>query len=69
MIAVQRWLDESGVKARMVMQVHDELVFEVEQGALAVVEKEAPLLMSAAAKLKVPLVVDVGTGSNWQEAH
>jgi DNA polymerase-1 len=53
----------------MVMQVHDELVFEVEQGALAVVEKEAPLLMSAAAKLKVPLVVDVGIGSNWQEAH
>ncbi len=69
MIAVQRWLDESGVKARMVMQVHDELVFEVEQGALATVEKEAPLLMSAAAKLKVPLVVDVGTGTNWQEAH
>jgi DNA polymerase-1 len=69
MIDVQRWLDESGVKARMVMQVHDELVFEVEKGALAVVEKEVPLLMSSAAKLKVPLVVDVGTGNNWQEAH
>jgi DNA polymerase-1 len=69
MIAVQRWLDESGAKARMVMQVHDELVFEVEKDALAAVEKEVPLLMSAAAKLKVPLTVDVGTGSNWQEAH
>jgi DNA polymerase I len=69
MIAVQRWLDESGTKARMVMQVHDELVFEVEKGALATVEKEVPLLMSAAAKLKVPLTVDVGTGANWQEAH
>jgi DNA polymerase-1 len=69
MIAVQRWLDESGAKARMVMQVHDELVFEVEKGALAVVENEVPKLMSAAAKLKVPLTVDVGTGSNWQEAH
>ncbi len=69
MIAVQKWLDESGAKARMVMQVHDELVFEVERGALAAVEKEVPQLMSAAAKLKVPLIVDVGTGSNWQEAH
>ena len=69
MIAVQKWLDESKVHARMVMQVHDELVFEVEQGALASVEKEVPLLMSGAAKLKVPLVVDVGTGNNWQEAH
>ena len=69
MIAVQRWLDESCAKARMVMQVHDELVFEVEKGALATVEKEVPVLMSAAAKLKVPLTVDVGTGSNWQEAH
>ena len=69
MIAVQRWLDESGAPARMVMQVHDELVFEVKQDALATVQKEVPALMSAAAKLKVPLVVDVGTGSNWQEAH
>jgi DNA polymerase-1 len=69
MITVQRWLDESGVAARMVMQVHDELVFEVQQDALAIVQKEVPALMSAAAKLKVPLVVDVGTGSNWQEAH
>jgi DNA polymerase I len=69
MIAVQRWLDESGIKARMVMQVHDELVFEVEKGALGTVEEQVPLLMSAAAKLKVPLTVDVGSGSNWQEAH
>ena len=69
MIAVQKWLDEKQVRARMVMQVHDELVFEVEQAALTDVEKEVPLLMSGAAKLKVPLVVDVGTGANWQEAH
>ncbi|HEY1774005.1 MAG TPA: DNA polymerase I [Gammaproteobacteria bacterium] len=69
MIAVQRWLDETGTKARMVMQVHDELVFEVEKSALSGVEKEVPLLMSTAAKLKVPLTVDVGTGANWQEAH
>jgi DNA polymerase-1 len=69
MIAVQKWLDDSQVRARMVMQVHDELVFEVEQTVLAAVEQQVPLLMSGAAKLKVPLVVDVGTGANWQEAH
>jgi DNA polymerase-1 len=69
MIAVQAWLKESGAPARMVMQVHDELVFEVDKEAVALIEKEVPRLMEAAAKLKVPLVVDVGTGSNWQEAH
>jgi DNA polymerase-1 len=69
MITVQRWLKESGTGARMVMQVHDELVFEVEKKALTVVQKEVPKLMSAAAELKVPLVVDVGVGANWEEAH
>ena len=69
MISVHRWLGESSMKARMVMQVHDELVFEVEKPAVDAVQAEVPKLMSAAAKLKVPLVVDVGTGSNWEEAH
>ena len=69
MITVQAWLKQSGAPARMVMQVHDELVFEVEKKSVALIEQEVPKLMEAAAKLKVPLVVDVGTGSNWQEAH
>jgi DNA polymerase-1 len=69
MITVHRWLRESGTKARMIMQVHDELVFEVEKSALEAVQVEAPKLMAAAAKLKVPLVVDVGVGDNWEEAH
>jgi DNA polymerase-1 len=69
MITVHRWLKESGTKARMIMQVHDELVFEVEKSALEAVQVEAPKLMAAAAKLKVPLVVDVGVGDNWEEAH
>ena len=69
MIAVHRWLKESGTRARMVMQVHDELVFEVEKQALATLQAEVPKLMSAAAKLKVPLVVDVGVGTSWEEAH
>jgi DNA polymerase-1 len=69
MIAVQRWLKESGTAARMVMQVHDELVFEVEKQALAAVQTEVPKLMAGAATLKVPLVVDVGVGASWEEAH
>ena len=69
MISVHAWLKQSGVAARMVMQVHDELVFEVEKAALAGVQKEVPALMSAAAELKVPLVVDVGVGASWEEAH
>jgi DNA polymerase-1 len=69
MLAVQRWLGEGKVGARMVMQVHDELVFEVEKQALDVVKQEVPKLMGAAAELKVPLVVDVGIGENWDEAH
>jgi DNA polymerase-1 len=69
MISVQRWLKESGVEARMVMQVHDELVFEVQEKALALVQQEVPKLMSGAAELKVPLMVDVGVGANWEEAH
>ena len=69
MISVQRWLKESGAEARMVMQVHDELVFEVKEKALALVQQEVPKLMSGAAELKVPLVVDVGVGANWEEAH
>ncbi|MGH8377590.1 MAG: DNA polymerase, partial [Gammaproteobacteria bacterium] len=69
MIAVHRWLKDSGTPARMIMQVHDELVFEVSQSALDTLKREAPILMAGAAQLKVPLVVDVGVGSNWDEAH
>ena len=69
MINVHAWLKSSGTAARMVMQVHDELVFEVEKTALAAVQNEVPKLMAAAAELKVPLVVDVGVGNSWEEAH
>ncbi|MGH8307459.1 MAG: DNA polymerase I [Gammaproteobacteria bacterium] len=69
MIAVHRWLKDSGTPARMIMQVHDELVFEVKQSELDTLKHEAPKLMAGAAQLKVPLVVDVGVGSNWDEAH
>ncbi|MGH8370092.1 MAG: DNA polymerase I, partial [Gammaproteobacteria bacterium] len=62
MIEVQRWLHESKLPARMIMQVHDELVFEVETAALESLKVQAVTLMADAAQLKVPLVVDVGVG-------
>jgi len=69
MIAVQHWLDTSKAPARMIMQVHDELVFEVAEKSVDEVQTEIVALMSAAADLSVPLKVDAGFGSNWDEAH
>ncbi|HTH62613.1 MAG TPA: DNA polymerase I [Paraburkholderia sp.] len=69
MIAVQKWLDDTGVRTKMIMQVHDELVLEVPDNELADVRKRLPELMCSVAKLKVPLVAEVGVGANWEEAH
>lgn len=69
MIAIDDWLQTSAVDAQMTMQVHDELVFEVVEGDLETVQEEIVKLMSAAVTLRVPLVVDVGVGENWDEAH
>ena len=69
MIAVDGWLTDSGVDARMIMQVHDELVLEVVQAQVAEVSETTRRLMSEAAELAVPLVVDLGVGGNWEEAH
>ncbi len=69
MIAVQHWLDTSKAPARMIMQVHDELVFEVAEKSVDEVQTEIVALMSAAADLSVPLKVDAGFGNNWDEAH
>ena len=69
MLTLHAWIAESGVPVRMTMQVHDELVFEVAEDA---VDEVAPIIaerMSGAAELAVPLVVDVGVGDNWDEAH
>ncbi|MFZ9338852.1 MAG: DNA polymerase, partial [Limnohabitans sp.] len=54
---------------RMIMQVHDELVFEVPQDEVEWVRLEIPRLMAAVAQLKVPLLAEVGVGSNWDQAH
>ena len=69
MIAVQDWLDAEAMATKLIMQVHDELVLEVPQGELARVRDALPGLMAGVAALKVPLLVDVGVGPNWEKAH
>jgi DNA polymerase-1 len=69
MIAVDAWLAEQGLGARMIMQVHDELVLEVPEAELDGVGAGIVRHMAGAAELAVPLVVDVGSGANWDEAH
>jgi len=69
MIAVQDWLDREHLSAELVMQVHDELVLEVPQTELSRVREELPRLMTGVARFEVPLVVDVGVGANWEQAH
>ena len=69
MIAVDGWIEGSGAPAAIIMQVHDELVLEVDVDAVPAVAAELRTRMEAAAQLVVPLVVDVGVGANWDEAH
>jgi len=69
MIAVDGWLTREDAPARLIMQVHDELVLEVREGAVAEVAEVIRHRMMSAAELKVPLKVDIGTGRNWDEAH
>jgi DNA polymerase-1 len=69
MIDVHDWLRPHGKDARLVMQVHDELVLEVREGAAEGIERGLRERMSGAAELRVPLKVEVGRGSNWDEAH
>ncbi len=69
MVAVQNWLEEQQFASKMIMQVHDELVLEVPEAELALVREQLPRLMAQVAKLKVPLIAEVGVGKNWDEAH
>lgn len=69
MIAVDDWLTRDQLASRMIMQVHDELVLEVPEGELSLVREKLPEMMCGVAKLKVPLVAEVGAGANWEEAH
>ncbi|EXJ09812.1 DNA polymerase I [Nitrincola nitratireducens] len=69
MIEVHAWLASSGLDAKMIMQVHDELVFEVKADAVPELTEQIQRLMAGAAQLNVPLLVEVGVGDNWEEAH
>ena len=69
MISVDDWLQNSDLRSVMIMQVHDELVLEVPEDELQVVSEGLMQRMESAASLKVPLLVDVGVGDNWDEAH
>ncbi|MDX8379744.1 MAG: DNA polymerase I [Gallionella sp.] len=69
MIQVQQWLDTEQLQSRLIMQVHDELVLEVLDGERMRVVENLPGLMCNVAKLNVPLLVELGSGKNWDEAH
>ncbi|MGH8244593.1 MAG: DNA polymerase, partial [Steroidobacteraceae bacterium] len=69
MIRVHSWLEETGARARLVLQVHDELVLEVAESDVDKVRKNLVELMCGAAELAVALKVDTGVGANWDDAH
>jgi DNA polymerase I len=69
MVAVQKALDDQKRSTKMIMQVHDELVFEVPESEVDWLKTEIPRLMAGVANLKVPLLAEVGVGANWDEAH
>jgi len=69
MITVDEWIQRERPGARLVMQVHDELVLEVEAGVVDEVRARLVGFMTAAAELQVPLKVDTGVGANWDDAH
>jgi DNA polymerase-1 len=69
MIAVQDWLDSEAMRTLLLLQVHDELVLEVVDDELAAVREALPKLMGGIAQLKVPLLVEVGVGGDWESAH
>jgi len=69
MIKVDEWLASSGLNARMTMQVHDELIFEVDAAQVDALVAGVKSAMEGAADLLVPLIVDVGVGDNWDQAH
>ncbi len=69
MIAVQDWLEREKLKSMIIMQVHDELVFEAPKSEVETLKAAIPKLMTEVAKLAVPLLVEVGAGPNWETAH
>ena len=69
MVAVQQAIDAQQRRTQVIMQVHDELVFEVPEAEVDWVRQEVPRIMAGVAELKVPLLAEVGVGPNWEQAH
>jgi DNA polymerase-1 len=69
MIATDKWIQDDQPDIKMIMQVHDELVFEIAEAKVDEYSSNIRQLMSEATNLDVPLVVDIGVGINWDEAH
>jgi len=69
MIHVQNWMIKENLKSKMILQVHDELVFDAHKDEVDLLKKEIPSLMANAIKIAVPLEVEVGVGKDWLEAH
>lgn len=69
MIAVRNWLHQAGLNSKLIMQVHDELVLEVPENEVALVKNTLPECMGNVLQLDVPLLIEVGVGDNWEQAH
>ncbi|EON74767.1 DNA polymerase I [Lunatimonas lonarensis] len=69
MIQVHRWMKKEALRSKMILQVHDELVFDAHHSEVDILKREIPQLMAHAVDIGVPIVVEVGTGNDWLEAH
>jgi len=69
MIDIYRWMQEAEVKSRMILQVHDELIFEVPESEIPLMKEKVKEKMEGVIQLKAPLTVDIGVAANWAEAH
>ena len=69
MIAVQKWIEEKGLKSKLILQIHDELIMEVPEAEVDLVKENLPKIMDSVTELHVPLIAEVGVGDNWEAAH
>ena len=69
MVKIYEWINQENLKSKMIMQVHDELVFDIEKEELNLFESKVKTIMEGVVEMKVPLSVDIGVGKNWLEAH
>jgi DNA polymerase-1 len=69
MIKIEDWIKSENLKSRMVLQVHDELVFDVHRDELELLKLQVETLMKEALPLEVPMEIEIGEGQNWLEAH